>query len=88
MTDIKTLETDLKELSDVIELAKTLKIMEEADKYSAQEICDKYIKENNLEYIKKEIEQAFRFGFFTYSSQKEKIEQNTEGVKNGKNSTL
>lgn len=76
MTNIKKLETDLKELSDVIELAKTLKIMEEADKYSAKEICDNYIKENNLEYIQKEIEQAFRFGFFTYSRQKEKFEKN------------
>lgn len=75
MTDIKKLETNLSELKDVIELAKTMKIMEEADKFSAKEICDNYIKENNLEYIQTEIEQAFRFGFFTYSRQKEKFEK-------------
>lgn len=71
MFDLKKIQENLDSLQELANVAKSVNCLLDAEKMSADNSCEKYIKDNHLEYIADEIRAAFHIGFITYGRQRE-----------------
>lgn len=74
MFDLKKLQKELDDLQELMNVAKRVNCLTDAERMSADKACKKYIKDNNLECLKEEVLEAFYAGFITYGRQKHKFE--------------